>query len=177
MIRWWCSPLPWHGLAVLVLLLCAPSARAVDELALKATVAFKLLLFTEYPPAALPPGAPLRLCHAALSPYADALQGLRGQRIADHVFEPVELAPDGSGRPCHALLLDRSVRNPAALVQALEGQPVLVIVDELPALPQAGVRLSVRNSRVGFDVDLAQIRRRGLRLSAQVLRLARTVSE
>jgi hypothetical protein len=69
------------------------------------------------------------------------------------------------------------VRSPAALAQTLEGQPTLVIADELPGLPQAAVRLSVNEGRVGFDVDLAQVRRRGLRLSAQLLRLARSVSE
>jgi hypothetical protein len=163
-------------LPLLALLLPPAPGWAVDELALKAAVAYKLMLFTEWPALVLPAGAPLRVCSASGSPYAEALRELRGQRVADHALEPVELGVDG-GRPCHAVLLDRSVRNPAALVQTLEGQPTLVIADELPALPQAAVRLSVNEGRVGFDVDLVQVRRRGLRLSAQLLRLARSVSE
>jgi len=164
-------------LPLLALLLPPAPGWAVDELALKAAVAYKLMLFTEWPALVLPAGAPLRICSAAGSPYTEALRELRGQRIADHALEPVELALDGGGRPCHAVLLDRSVRSPAALAQTLEGQPTLVIADELPGLPQAAVRLSVNEGRVGFDVDLAQVRRRGLRLSAQLLRLARSVSE
>lgn len=176
MAAWW-HPASRRCLPLLALLMPHAPGWAVDELALKAAVAYKLMLFTEWPALVLTAGAPLRLCSAAGSPYNDALRELRGQRVADHALEPVELPLDGATRTCHALLLDRSVRNPTALVQVTEGQPTLVIADELPALPQAAVRLSVREGRVGFDVDLAQVRRRGLRLSAQLLRLARTVSE
>lgn len=172
-----CLPLWRHSFAALALLWPA-HGWAVDELALKAAVACKLLMFTDWPAGALPPGGPLRLCTAMGSPYVEALRDLRGQQIADHPLEPVELAPDGTAvRPCHALLVDRGLRAGAALVQSVEGQATLVIADEVVDLPGVAVRLAVHEGRVGFDVDLSQVRRRGLRLSAQLLRLARRVSE
>lgn len=170
------GPLRWCRLAALALLWPA-HGWAVDELALKAAVAYKIMMFTEWPVAVLPPSAPLRLCTAVGSPYGEALRDLRGQRVASHPLEPVELTQDGTGRPCHALLIDGGPGGSTALVQTVEGQATLVIADELTGLPGVAVRLAVHDGRIGFDVDLAQVRRRGLRLSAQLLRLARTVNE
>lgn len=165
-------------LCVVLLALLPRPGWAIDELALKAAVAYKLLLFTEWPAAALPAGSPLRLCTPAAGPYVEPLRDLRGQKVADHPLEIVELAPEIPSRPCHALLLDGSGAAPAQwLLQQAEGQPTLVIADELPGAPGVAVRVSLREGRVGFDVDLAQVRRRGLRLSAQLLRLARHVLE
>jgi hypothetical protein len=54
---------------------------------------------------------------------------------------------------------------------------LVVAADDLPGTEGMVVQLSVRGGRIGFEVFLGQARRRGLKLSSQLLRLASSVHE
>jgi len=164
------------ALGLVALLLCAAPAWAVDELALKAAVSYKLMMFAEWPADGSAADAPLVLCLAAGSPYAEALHSLRGQAVGRRRLEVREVAADAGLRPCHALLLDASLRNLGLWRQPPDYAPVLV-ADDLPGTEGMVVQLSVRGGRIGFEVFLGQARRRGLKLSSQLLRLASSVHE
>lgn len=167
---------PWL-LALLPLALLPLPAWAVDEVALKAAVAYKLMMFAEWPSDSLAADGPLVLCAGSGSPYGEALQSLRGQTVGRHRMEVREVQAATGLHSCHALLLDGTGRSLGLARPGSDNSPLLVVADELPGIEGVVVQLALRDGRITFDVYLGQARRRGLKLSSQLLRLARTVHE
>jgi len=165
----------WSCAAALAGLALAAQAGPVDELSLRAAVIYKLMLYTEWPAEALQAGS-MGLCVSTGSPLAGALRMLQGQPIGTLPLDVREAASDASLRRCQALYVDPASRDSATLARLSADLPMLVISDD-SATTEPVVRLFVRHERIGFDIDLGQARRRGLRLSSRLLRLAGAVHE
>lgn len=163
-----------------MVLAVAQPASAVDQASLEAAIVFNMLRFTEWPSEAAPTaGGALTLCIETGTSSQAALKALQGQSIRNARLEIRELAGSVPPARCHALFLGGAGSLPSIALRrrAVEG-PVLVIGDELAGTADAvGVRLAVEGGRVVFDVDLSAMRRAGLQISSQVLRLARRVHE
>lgn len=179
--RIWRGALPRRAIAVLcggglVLALLNPlaaSAQAVPEPQLRAAYLVNFMKYVEWPGG----GVTATICiygrdtlSAHLAPYEGrSVQGreLRVRRI----FQFDQLAD------CQELYVAESdEERQAAVIKAAARLPVLT-VGETAAFVQHGGALALlrQDSRIVFDINMAVVTRAGLRVSPQMLRLARDV--
>jgi hypothetical protein len=155
-------------------------AQTASAATLKAAFVYHFAKFTEWPAAALPPGAPIVLCVLDAAQVARALEDAATGRTGDgraFVVRRVEL--DGPIRACHLLYGDRlDARTSGALIHKLDGAPVLTLSD-YPGFTQLGgvAHLYLEDGRMRFAVNVDAAARRGLKLSSRLLSLASIVKD
>lgn len=153
-----------------------PVRAQSGDAAAKARFAVTLARFVQWP--AGTEQAPLRLCvlqnSAALAGAFQAHDGARvgGRRVA------VVLRPAGASA-CDLLFVDDSgARAAAPLLAEADHRPLLTLGAVDGFLAMGGmVELVNVDDALRFDVDLHTIRRAGLDLSSQALKLARRVRD
>jgi hypothetical protein len=162
----------------LLALLAAPAAFAqYAEAEVKAAFVFNVAKFAEWPAEVLPAGAPLRLCVLGTpDALGAALLGLEGKTLQGRVLEVRSGATLPPLRPCHLLVLMPDAPTPRRVLAEVQG--TLTLGDSDGFIDAGGmIGLVVAERRVRFDVNLEAARRGGIRLPAQLLRLARQVRE
>jgi len=155
-------------------------AAAVEEMALKAAIVYNILLFVEWPAAALPaPGGVLSLCVAPHAGMREALQVLDRSQLRGFVLALRELVATEATKPCHAVVIDAADRQRlAASLKSQRAAGALVISDDPEApVDSTAIVLHRAGSKIVFDVNLRPLRQAGLQLSSKLLRLARVVRE
>ena len=159
-------------------LLAADAARAVDEAELKAAIVFNILLFVDWPAAALPGDSALVLCFGPNGALNTALRRLAGREVRGRPLELRELAV-AAPRPCHALYVDAADRaRVAALLKPLVAGGALVVSDDAEAPKEyTAIVLQRAGNKIVFDVHLQPLRQSQLQLSSKLMRLARAVRE
>lgn len=174
---------PWRTLParvlLTVLLLGLPlRSHALDELPLKAAIIFNLLLFVEWPgESELPPGAPLTLCADRSAPLWPHLKLLQDRPVRQRRLELRETASVDEQRSCQAWVLEEGGARP--LAARVPGAAASLVIGDGQRADEGGVVIALRmvNSRLQFDIDMAQARAQRLLLSSKMLRLARVVRE
>ena len=151
------------------------AAQPVLEHEMKAAFIYNFTVFTEWPPGALGPSAPLAVCASPGNPLWTALGGFKGKPVNGH---PLALrSTAGSVRGCHVLVLDRADRDRwPQWKRDLERGPVLTVTDDV-VIGRDGAVITVLNQdrRMAFDIDVGAARGARLVLSSKLLRLARSV--
>jgi hypothetical protein len=161
----------------LLLVLCAAlqavPVQALEGDALRAAFVFRFAQFTQWPSAA--EGGPL-ICSAMGG--REALSSLAQRQWAGQPLRVRELeSPREAAQLCQVVLLTQpDAQTLRRWVQALEDAPVLV-VGTSPEAFRAGVTIALIAEPQGmaFSVNHSEAKRRGLQLSAQLLKLAREV--
>lgn len=153
----------------------AESAQA-GEYQVKAAFIINFANFIEWPPD-LPTEGPLTIGVLGHDPFEGAMDSLKGKTvkgrrvIVKHYDDPDEaLAAD-------MLFIGASERRVLSdILKTLRGHPVLTIGDSR-GFARAGVMINlvVLQRRVGFEVNVQEARRSGLRISSQLLKLSREV--
>jgi hypothetical protein len=181
----------WLVLLVAIGALNADGARAQNadakeyalnkEYQIKAAFLYKFCFYVDWPAAAFADAtSPLVLGVAG----ADALVQELREVVDTHTINgrPINvrhITADSDLNGLHLLFIARSEqsREPQLLAQ-VQGRPVLVVT-ETPAELGSGssINFAVENNRIRFDVDLTTTERRDLRLSAQLLKVARAIRE
>lgn len=145
-----------------------------DEDLLKAVFVFNFAKFTRWPPLTWDgPGADLLLCTAGEDAVADALQGLAGRRISDHVLVVRRLGPEQEANECHILYVASSEGDRYdSIVASVADNPVLTVSQ----LARAGngdaiIRLIEEGGRIRFIIDVEAARDCGLEFSSRLLDL------
>ncbi len=157
----------------------SPTAQAASEPALKAAFLVRFAKFTDWPADALPAQAPLVFC-VFDSEVADALaRATANGSVGAHPLSVVRLAGDESPRSCSLLyaagLDDRRLSD---LMAALHGASVLLVGDDEAFMKVGGIiRLFVEDGHMRFAINVHAAERARLRISAQVLTLAKIVTD
>lgn len=147
-----------------------------SEVQVKAAFIYNFALFTTWPADVMPADTPMVLCVAPEHPLQAALQKLTGKEVRGHRLE-IRKINDGTVAGCHVLVFDDRASGGVRLDPAA---PVLTVSDSHPGGHASGspvpmIALALQDSRVVFDIDAGAARQARLRLSSQLLRLARTV--
>jgi hypothetical protein len=156
------------------------AAQGVDEGELKAAIVYNILLFVEWPPAAMPPpGGALSLCVGPQSAVHASLQRLDRRELRGYTLALRDLGESVTAPRCHAVFIDAADRlRLAAGLKAQRAAGALVLSDDPDAPPDTTAIVLWRiGSRIAFDVNLRPLRQAGIQLSSKLLRLARTVRE
>jgi len=174
------------GLAALLAGACVLAASTVvaDELEYPVKVEFieRFTRFISWPSEAFHgPDAPFTLCvlgESAISPYLERLA--RERRLKDRRVEVKRLKSADELPACHLAFIAAGERP--RLKQILthsSGRPVLTVGDA-EGFAKEGVIINLfldEEGHVRFEISPGELRKSGLKASAQLLRLARMVSE
>ena len=165
-------------LLAIAALLCTASAWADDPAAVRIGFLLNFARYVEWPELTLKPGASLRLC---LAP-GDAEMAAQFGEIARQVIQgrptEVKLLPrPAEANGCHLIYLPAEVPGTLSAWRSAAEHAGAVTVSDMPDFIDAGgmIGLVPVAGRYRFDINLAVARQANLRLSSQLLKLARTV--
>lgn len=157
-------------------------ARAESEYDVKAAYLFKFTKFVEWPASAFAgPQAPFVIGVVGRDPFGGGLDRiLEGNRTGERMLEVRYLGgSDAAGmRACQMVFVSASEeRRLGEILSALQGRPVLV-VGESEGFASAGGMLgfALRQSRLGVEVNSGAARQARLKISSQLLNIARIVN-
>jgi len=166
-------------------LFCAPvtSVRAdpgaVNEYAIKAAFVFNFIQFVEWPPSTFPdPGAVLTIGVLGIDPFGPLLdQTVKGESAKGRGLVVRRFRDVVDVKSCHVLFISKSEKDQIPLIlKRLEGLPILTI-SELDGFADRGgvVNFYTEKNRVRFEINHESARRKGLKITSQLLCLGRIV--
>jgi hypothetical protein len=153
---------------------------STPEYQVKAAFLYNFIKFVEWPGDGRA-GAPSTLCLGILGkdPFGDALEVVRGKTAKGRTIVVVHFRRVEEVKDCDVLFISDSEKGQLAqTLKYLQNFPVLTVAD-LEGFCQAGgiIGLIEARKKVSFEVNIAAARRAGLRISSQLLKLARAVIE
>ena len=160
---------------------CIAQTSVAPEYQIKAAFLYKFCNYIEWPPDAFSSDtSPLRIGVAGPEDLVDELrQTVRGLTIKNRPLLVLQVNSDEIVRNLQILFIARSEsRRMTHLLTLARGYPVL-LVTESPKGFDAGsvINFVVQENRVRFDISQAAAAQQGLRLSAQLLKVARNVQK
>lgn len=161
-------------LVPLALLPAVPALAQYAEAEVKAAFVYNLAKYAEWPEQAHAGGV-LRICVLGEpSPLAEALARLEGKPVRGLRIEVRQGMKIAALRPCHV-----AVVADAEQLRPLEAETATLSVGEGGGFVDAGgmIGLLLVDKRVQFEANAGAARRAGIRLPAQLLKLARRVKE
>jgi len=123
----------------------------------------------------------IMLCLYRDNPFGNGLKGIRGKRVGSRKLGIRILSPDDTDSGCNVLFIpSERLSQYAAESTATASRHLLTITDRtlypMPTTsPSVSVALFRDQKRIGFEVDLSVVKRAGLRMSSELLKLARIV--
>ncbi len=167
-------------LAVLFGIFC-PGAQAASSGAYEVEAAFvhNIAKFVEWPASVGAKGA-LRLCILGQGPFGKAAENLlRDKPIDNMVWSVVPVDTSANLRECQVLFIESSeAGNLPRLLDSLKGSPILT-VGNTGGYGEQGVIVNfyLEQDKVRFEINNDSAGRAGLKISSQLLKLARIVRE
>jgi len=162
---------------------CSCAYRAAAEAALeyrvKAAFLYNFAKFVTWPDSAFPnPTAPVIFCMVGSDPFGELLESTtKDRKVEGRNIEIRRLPEDGVLAGCHLVFTSEldSARMARVLQQATAAK-ALAIGESEDFLTRGGmVRLLVEEGKVRFDVSTRATDTVGLKVSSQLLKLAREV--
>lgn len=148
------------------------------EYQVKAGYLFNFLRFTEWPPQALPAGAPYRI-GVVEDPgtYNIIAETLRGKTVNDRAIEVVYLNSHDLVSGCHLVFVPRSADTASLNLGPDSSRENTLLVGESPdyALRDGMIGFVQRGHNIRLQVNLAAAQRAGLKLSGRLASLAEIV--
>jgi hypothetical protein len=172
-----------RSLLMLLLVVAAsapPAHGGPSEYEVKAAFLYNFAKFVEWPASAFSaPGDALVVGVLGDDPFGDTLDRIaqnksaQGRRIEVRRFRAVA---DVEGR-CHILFVSPSEeRDLPRIFRGLHGAPILTVSDIAGFLDHGGtINLLMEQRRVRFAVNLKAANQAGLKMSSQLLKIAKTV--
>lgn len=157
----------------------ALAAQADGDRRVKAAFVVNFLSFVEWPPSKLAaPPAPLIVAVINDKEFAALLEGLlAGRTVGKHAAVVKVVSGAAAARDAHAVFIPTSeARALPAILRELSTSPVLTIGDtEGFARDGVALNLYTLDRRIRIEANSTAAARAGLRLSANLMRLARIV--
>ena len=155
-------------------------AGDLGEYQVKAGFLINFARFVEWPPEVTKdPSASLKVCIAGSDPFHGELDRIvQGKKVGSHPLEAMHVSRNQTARGCHILFISfaEKKRIPEILAD-LATLPILTVGESDGFLQQGGmIGLIVSDERVKFDVNLEATAKAGLKVSSQLLFLAKNVS-
>lgn len=170
----------WRTSAAILTLALAAAAHAqtsAPEAALKVAFVYNFTKFTEWPATVLPKtAAPLNVCALGRDPLGTAWNALEGKSAQGHPIAVRRAERVEDTRGCHLVFVAVEARAWPEVLKSLQAASILSVGDtEGFARAGGAIELNPIGNRMQFDVNLEATQRAGLKISSQVLKLARTV--
>ncbi len=152
------------------------------EYTLKAAFLFNFLKYTTWPKGTFErPDDPILLAIVGRDPFGSLLEHvLSKKKVGAHPIRILRFKSVEEVKQAHAIFLgELSAKERASLYARLAGKPVLIIGDERGLASKDGAVASffLKDGKVRFEVSTEAIRRAGLAISSQLLKLADIVEK
>lgn len=156
----------------------AAVADSPTEYEVKAAFVHNIAKFVEWP-ASVGAKEVLRLCILGPDPFGAAADGLRGKPVGARMWEVSPVNARANLKECQVLFIGAAeAANLPRLLEGLKASPVLTLGDtEGYAERGVMVNLFLEQNKVRFEINNGAAGRAGLRISSQLLKLARIVAE
>lgn len=155
----------------------AQAPGSAPEYQLKAAYLFNFTKFTEWPSTVLPPGAPIHVCVTGRDPFGDILDTLESKIVQSHAIHIRRGLRAETLRGCHLVFVsEEDDRSEQSVLRAAEAVSALTVSDRDGFVERGGtIGMLTRDSRILFEINVEAGHRAGLKLSSQMLKLARSV--
>jgi hypothetical protein len=162
---------------ILALPAAAQQAQSMEEPKLKALFLFNFVKFTTWPAEVLPAGAPLVLCTTDDEIASRLEEVVAGRTVESHALVVKRVKLNAPARGCAVLYAGRiDQRRAKDLFTALDRTSVLTVGDaEDFAIAGGMIGLFVDGGKMRFAVNIGAVERTQVRLSAQLLTLAKII--
>ena len=166
--------------ALLFILPCATvHAAPSNENKVKAVFIHNVAKYVEWPPA-IPVNGALRLCILGQPPFTEAANLLCGKQIGGRVWEVWHVDYSACLDECRVLFIAASESgNLRHVLEKIKGNTTLTVGDTNGYAAQ-GVMVNFyyqESNYVRFEINVGAVRRAGLNIDSQLLRLAYIVKE
>ena len=167
-----------------LLLILAPRAGAqtapASENQLKTVFLYNFTKYVGWPAQAFDgAGAPLAVCVLGADPFGVALDDtLRGEMVNERKLSARRVARVDEVRGCQVLFIsDSEAHELPAILNVLRGKPILT-VGEMDQFAEKGGMIHLRKveNKIRLEINEESAARAGLKISSQLLKLARIVS-
>jgi hypothetical protein len=160
----------------------AADSDAALERRLKAVFVSKFAGYVEWPASVFSDSAsPIVIGVAGADPLAEELeQAIAGRLIGERPMQVRRLGPqEPIGNCCQIVFLGRGLDRARAseILATTQGKPVLTVTEnERGQQPGSVINFLAADGRIRFDISRGAAERNGLRLSSQLLGVARQVT-
>lgn len=151
----------------------------LSEYQVKAGFVLNLVRYTEWPAAELSGSQELRVCTVGSDPFRQAFDALNGKAAKGKSLAVTHLSQPEGAQDCQVLFIGESMKKQLPrLLKLVKGAPILTI-SEVEEFPEAGgmVNLLVERNKTVLEVNQGALKRAGLQMSAQALKVARRLLE
>lgn len=170
----------WCGLALVLLSMAwGILSQAQTEYDVKAVFLCRFAQYVEWPPTAFASAtAPITIGILGDDPFGKAIEEASADErpqnrkcVIKRFNRPEDLTP------CHILFISRSEQgNVPALLQALDARPILTVGDTEQFTREGGmINFTTQGGKIRFEINPKAANEAGLKISAQLLRLAKIV--
>jgi YfiR/HmsC-like len=152
-------------------------AQAMPESALKAEFLFAFAKYTEWPEDVLTPTAPIVLC-VVDAEVGTALEAVvTGRLLNQHPVIVSRVKLDDSLRPCVILYAGKLDKRRTVQMTTALGTASVLTVGDAEAFAESGGMIGFfeADGHMKFAINLEAVERRRIRLSAQLLKIAKIV--
>lgn len=152
---------------------------AAAEYQVKAAFLYKFCFYIEWPPTAFVSAtSPIMIGIAGPDTFIAELENItRGQMINGRALQVRRIDGSKALADVHLLFVTSAQQSllPQFVAQVQKTPPLIVTESPQSLEDGGGINFVIQGNRIRFDVDLDATNRQGLRLSAQLLKVARTV--
>ena len=153
--------------------------KAAGEYEIKAAFLYNFARYVEWPPGRLPAaGEAFVITVLGEDPFGDALDAIiRERTIHDRRLTVRRVARVEDVGESQILFISRSEAEALPrILQRLDAAPILTVGETAQFAERGGmIRFRREGERIAFDINVASTERAGLRVSSQLLKLARIV--
>jgi hypothetical protein len=153
----------------------------LNEYQVKAAYLYNFAKFVEWPKQAFASdSAPIRICILGPDVFGPALRDVtRGKTINGRYLDIEDQVAPAKARSCQVVFASREMAKLNEALPLVAGAPnVLTVGEHKDFLERGGIiNLVLENDRVRFEVNAGAAKRAGLKISAQLLSLARQVKD
>lgn len=150
------------------------------EYTVKGAFIYNFALFVDWPPNAFASdSAPFVIGVLGKNPFGQALEKMEGQSIKGRKVVVRTLSNAEEGADCQLVFISASERGRLHQILALLRKSHVLTVSDLDGFTDAGgmVNFVTIEDKVRFEINLKEARSAKLRISSQLLKLARDVIE
>ena len=161
-------------LAPLMLASAAGHAETASEAAVKVAFLYNFFKFIEWPESADIQDR-YTLCLSNRHDFGDNLLMLEGKTVNGKLLTVVRDVSAKNAKSCHMLFVSLA-DNPADYAREVRGLPIVTVSDKPDFISQGGIIGLIQDgSRLGFEINVDAANSGSLRISAQLLKLAKNI--
>jgi hypothetical protein len=152
-----------------------------NEYEVKAAFLYNIAMFVEWPAASRGnPSAHLNLCVLGNDPFGTAIKTIDGMKLRDNMtIVLMHVASIRNLGNCHILFIPSAEKERVEQIVETVGRSHVLTVGDTAGFAQKGVTVNfyLEHKKVRFEINMDAVRRAGLKISSQLLKLAKIIDD